>query len=34
MAVYLKGQGGLAADKAEELTRNIDLNKRWAKEGK
>ncbi len=34
MAVYLKGQGGLASDKAAELQRNIDYNKRLAKEGK
>jgi arylsulfatase A-like enzyme len=31
MAVYLNGMTG---PKADELRRNIDLNKRWAKEGK
>jgi hypothetical protein len=31
MAVYLKGQTG---PKADELKRNIELNKKWAKEGK
>lgn len=34
MAEYLKGNSGLAAAKAEELRKNIALNKKWAKEGK
>ena len=32
MAAYLKG--GLPKDKLDELQRNIDLNKKWAKENK
>lgn len=34
MAVYLTGNGAQRKDKNEELRRNIEQNKKWAKEGK
>jgi arylsulfatase A-like enzyme len=34
MAVYLANVGGKKKDRPEELRRNIDLNRAWAKEGK